>query len=140
MVTGSPEVRLTPYMGAVVLNVDLHSRAGVISLSGTQVWGRLAAMSSGFSSKVVELLPRFFEESFSCFSARNENHSLTLSTSTKPIKVERRWIFGSLIFHTFKIFEAWKCSSHSCPICALEWMNEWGCNYDICKCCMLNKN
>jgi len=29
MVTGFPEVRLTPYMGAVVLNVDLQSRAGV---------------------------------------------------------------------------------------------------------------
>ena len=30
MVTGFPDVRLTPYMGAVVLNVDLHSLAGVL--------------------------------------------------------------------------------------------------------------
>jgi hypothetical protein len=29
MVTGFPDVRLTPYIGAVVLNDDLQSRAGV---------------------------------------------------------------------------------------------------------------
>ena len=30
-VTGLPDVKLTPYMGAVVLNVDLHSLDGVDS-------------------------------------------------------------------------------------------------------------
>ena len=30
MVTGFPDVKLTPYIGAVVLNVDLHNRAGVL--------------------------------------------------------------------------------------------------------------
>ena len=30
MVTGWPDVRLTPYMGAVVLYVDLEKKKGVI--------------------------------------------------------------------------------------------------------------
>ena len=53
MVTGSPEVKLTPYIGAVVLKVDLHILGGVISLSGTQVWG-LASLSVVASVVEVE--------------------------------------------------------------------------------------
>ena len=72
MVTGSPEVKLTPYIGAVVLKVDLHNLAGVISLSGTQVLG---LSTSGVSVVVVVELS----------SARNENHSLTVREPTsKP--------------------------------------------------------
>lgn len=48
MVTGFPEVRLTPYMGAVVLNVDLQSRAGV----------------DGDSQVVLSSEASFFESSF----------------------------------------------------------------------------
>jgi hypothetical protein len=38
MVTGFLEVRLTPYMGAIVVNVVLHSLEG-IWLLGLQPWG-----------------------------------------------------------------------------------------------------
>ena len=47
MVTGFPDVRLTPYIGAVVLNEDLQSRAGVSPVP-TQA-------AAGFCSASVEL-------------------------------------------------------------------------------------
>ena len=52
MVTGSPDVKLTPYIGAVVLKIDLHILAGVISLSGRHVWG--CSSVAVMASSVVE--------------------------------------------------------------------------------------
>ena len=50
MVTGFRVVRLTPYMGAVVLNVVLHRRDGVPPAGGVQV---LSPVPASISESVV---------------------------------------------------------------------------------------
>ena len=53
MVTGFLVVRLTPYMGAVVLKVVLHRREGVPPMGGVQVFLSSPESIIGFSE--VEL-------------------------------------------------------------------------------------
>lgn len=59
IVTGFLVVRLTPYMGAVVLNVVLHRREGVPPVGGVQVLASALlegeSSSAGFSVEEVEL-------------------------------------------------------------------------------------
>ena len=66
MVTGFPEVRLTPYMGAVVLKVDRQSRAGVLdwqlfSCSVTSAFVLLLLASFWLEAAVELLLVEFAE-------------------------------------------------------------------------------
>ena len=108
--TGSPEVKLTPYMGAVVLKVDLQSLAGVIWSTLTQAGGLL---SSPGSIVVISAEPSV---ELSSFPAKNENHVEGVKTSTpKGPKGMERCMLRSLLMlpsHSQNCMQSFSAKCH----------------------------
>ena len=111
IVTGSPEVKLTPYMGAVVLKVDLHSLAGVNSLSGTQVWG--LGVELALDSALVPLLLTAVA-SVELSSAINENQVLVVFWGQKPTNGGTLVGMAGLALLTIFIYTPFSCLQHTC--------------------------